>query len=89
MSPTLTRTLTLTLLPNPNPSPKADAHPDQEGQIAEMRSEMREIVRASEARQQALLERLALQTRALDEAQAELGALRRVAAEVRTSKVSK
>ena len=44
-----------------------------------MRSEMREIVRASEARQQALLERLALQTRALDEAQAELGALRRVA----------
>ena len=48
-----------------------------------MRSEMREIVRASEARQQALLERLALQTRALDEAQAELGALRRVAAEVR------
>ena len=54
-----------------------------------MRSEMREIVRASEARQQALLERLALQTRELDEAQAELGTLRRVAAEVRASKVSK
>ena len=54
----------------------------QEGQI----SEMREIGRASEARQQALLERLALQTRDLDEAQAELGALRRVAAEVRTAR---
>ena len=79
MSPTLTRTQTLTLCLTLT----LDAHPDQEGQIAEMRSEMREIVRASEARQQALLERLALQTRALDEAQAELGALRRVAAEVR------
>ena len=54
----------------------------QEGQI----SEMREIGRASEARQQALLERLALQTRDLDEAQAELGALRRVAAEVRIAR---
>lgn len=74
------------LLPTPGFLGAAELQQAKERQQEGQLQEMREQLRTSEARQQALLERLALHKKEADEMHAELGALRRVAAEVRTAR---
>ena len=74
------------LLPTPGFLGAAELQQAKERQQEGQLQEMREQLRTSEARQQALLERLALHNKEADEMHAELGALRRVAAEVRTAR---